>query len=157
MKWATAAAALRTESFVGLIATVLVVSNAPIFQNIGVSTGCTEKSVMAWYWSERSLVSLFYGSLFASAFFLFCGRVLFDAYCPITIKTFPSAHLYVGQISIHSTNGVMIRDEMIEDWDRENDAGRMKHVVTGVVVLFFTFFSLSFALAIAALARFALN
>ncbi|HTU13271.1 MAG TPA: hypothetical protein VMG08_20445, partial [Allosphingosinicella sp.] len=145
MRWSTAAAALRTESFIGLITVVIAVSSAPVFQNVGAA---------AEYPYERQAVATFYSALIFSSLMLFFSRVSFEALCPPLIKSFTTLDSYLDRLPPASSEAILIRDRMLNDWNESNDSKRHRWITTTLVWLFFISFVSAFLLAIVALALF---
>lgn len=147
MKWAFARSFLRTESFFGIIAVVIAVSNAPVFQNIGIQPNG----------SERLFVVAYYVSLVLALLALFLGRILFELYCPEPVKSAATLDQYLVGIPDETDDDAEIRGQMTAEWRTANQQQRGKNATTFTLFIFLFLFPASFCLAALALLEFALR
>lgn len=147
MKWAFARNFLRTESFFGIIAVVIAVSNAPVFQNVGIGQNDTEKIL---------LVS-FYISLIFALLALFFGKVFFELYCPDIIKKAGTLEQYIEHAPDDTDEDAQIRLEMTAEWRTANQNERGQTLTAISLMLFLLLFPSSFCLAALTLLQFGLT
>ena len=96
MRWSFARAFFRTESFFGIVALVIAISNAPVFQNVGIGDD----------WIQRYLLVTFYVSLIVALLALFVGRLLFELNCPEVIKKYAGLDDYLNGVPDKTTEDV---------------------------------------------------
>lgn len=138
IKWSDLGQIYNKETAVAFVALSFVVTQAPIFQNVG-APGRP-------FW-ERFFVVLFYGSAFISLFFFFLACVLFHRLCPYLIKCFPRQELYVEQVPVErkkelARQSMMLRSRLAAEWDQANNDTKSFGVLK-----FLSAFSLLFWLA----------
>ena len=147
MKWDFSRNFLRTESFFGIVAVVIAVSNAPIFQNIGL----VPSSI------ERTLLVCFYISLIFALLALFFGRILFELYCPDVVKKAGTLEQHIGHIPDDTDEDAQIRLQMTAEWRTANQSERGQALTTISLAFFLFLFPLSFCLAALTLIQFGLT
>lgn len=144
MKWAFIRSFLRTESFFGIVAVVIAVSNAPVFQNVGLDPDGT----------ERLLLVSYYIALIFALLALFLGRVLFELYCPEVIKKAATLQQYLDATPDETDEDGQIRGEMTAEWKTANQQERGRLLTTTALTVFLLLFPLSFCLAALTLVQF---
>lgn len=148
MKWSFARGLLRTESFFGIMAVILAVSNAPIFQNIGI--GNQDRL-------QRYLVVAFYVLLIFALLALFVARLCFDYFCPEPIRQSGSLAEYLSNMPDNDAEDAQIRSEMAAEWNTANNKQQGKSITAATSYVFLLLFPLSFVVAALSLLEFGLT
>lgn len=94
---------------------------------------------------------MFYIALMIAALALFFARIAFEAFCPPTIKSFPSLNDYVDRLPATSHEAILMRSQMLSEWKEDNNRKERRWIVTGLVCVFYACFLASFLLGIFAL------
>jgi hypothetical protein len=151
MTWSTLSQVFKSENYLALVATVLIASQAPIFETIG---SFTPEPPVAKYSNPATLAAFFYLGLFLSGLALFIGRILFDSLCPELIKSYPNAPAYLERLPFQDLTA---RAALLAAWEQEDQREKYRMVLTSFAVLFIISVTASFLLGATSLALFALN
>jgi hypothetical protein len=145
VKWAFIRSFLRGSSFFGVVAIVIAISNAPIFQNVGLTPRSYERSFLVAYYIALTLALLM----------LFASKILFELNCPDLIKENGSFERYLAGFPSSSTLDDQIRSERTAAWRTDNIATRGRTATSLLLSAFIVLLPISFGLAALTLARFA--
>lgn len=155
MKWSFLKSFLATQSVFAIVGIVIVVANAPIFQNLGLDEQTPERYFLVSH----------YVTLIVSLFSLFFGGLLFELYCPELIKSNRSYLSYIeiscgrepnddaDETAVNSWN--LAAYEATKFWNEENLVHKGRFRTSTALGFFLILFPLSFGSAVASLLLFA--
>lgn len=150
-RWRTLGNFFGAQAFFGIVAVVIVVSNAPIFQNVG-----TEKGSL-----ERTLLVSHYIMLTISLFLLFLGTLLFRAHCPDVVAEHPYLNGFLEKRAPKPAPGTddpgyqARYADALAEWEAWNESQPGRALTSAVLVVFIACFLLALCLEIASLLVFA--
>jgi hypothetical protein len=147
MKWAFIRSFLRGSSFFGVVAIVIAVSNAPIFQNVGLAPRSFERGLLVAYYIALTLALLM----------LFASKIFFELHCPDLIKENGSFERYLAGFPSGNTIDDQVRGERTAAWRTDNLAKTGRKTTSILLAAFIVFLPISFGLAAATLAQFAMT
>lgn len=151
MNWSAMSQVFKSENYLALVATVLITSQAPIFESIG---SYQPTPTVSWLANPSTYAALFYFGLFISGLMLFVGRIAFDCFCPELIKSYPNATAYIERLPFHD---LTTRANLLSVWETDDSQKKYLNIVRCFAFLFVASVVISIALGATSLLLFALR
>jgi hypothetical protein len=146
-QWDFLALALRAE-LLALVGIIIAVTNAPIFQNVGVGDGADPL--------EKPTVALFYGLMLLAVIPLALAKYCFEKFCPQLVKDGDLDRI-LSLTPPNSTSNIRARADVVAEWNNEVLRKDGRKLTSILLIVFYLLFLFSLLAGISSLALFGLH